>query len=90
MGASEVLFREGESLVLRKGRQDWHGWLAGALILAGLIYAWLCFTCVLRQGHIPEDDYVRMTQEIVRQSLPDDAVPAGWERSVRETREVKP
>lgn len=53
-------------MVLRKGRQDWRGWLAGALILAGLIYAWLCFTCVLRQGHIPEDDYVRMTQEIVR------------------------
>ena len=77
-------------MVLRKGRQDWHGWLASALVLAGLIYAWLCFTCVLRQGHIPEDDYVRMTQEIVRQSLPDDAVPAGWERSVRETREVKP
>lgn len=41
-------------------------------------------------GHILEEDYVRMTQEIVRQSLPDDAVPAGWERSVRETREVKP
>lgn len=84
------MFREGECMVLRKGRQDWHGWLAGALILAGLIYAWLCFTCVLRQGHIPEDDYVRMTQEIVRQSLPDDAVPAGWERSVREMREVRP
>ena len=77
-------------MVLRKGRQDWHGWLAGALVLAGLIYAWLCFTCVLRQGHIPEEDYVRMMQGIVQQSLPDDAVPAGWERSVRETREVKP
>ena len=45
---------------------------------------------MLRQGHIPEDDYVRMTQEIVRQSLPDDARPAGWERSVRDEKEVMP
>ena len=77
-------------MILRKDRNDWRGWLASALVLLGLVYAWLCFTSVLRQGHIPEDDYVRMTQEIVRQSLPDDARPAGWERSVREVKEVMP
>lgn len=56
--------------------------MASVLILFGLVYAWLCFTCVLRQGHVSEDDYVRMMQEIVEQSLPKDAVPTGWEYSV--------
>ena len=77
-------------MMLQKERPDWKGRLASVFILFGLVYAWLCFTCVLRQGHVSEDDYVRMTQEIVEQSLPKDAVSAGWERSVRETREVQP
>ena len=77
-------------MIFQRSRPDWKGRLASVLILFGLVYAWLCFRCVLRQGHVSEDDYVRMTQEIVEQSLPKDAVPAGWERSVRETREVQP
>ena len=77
-------------MIFQRSRPDWKGRLASVFILFGLVYAWLCFACVLRQGHVSEDDYVRMTQEIVEQSLPKDAVPAGWERSVRETREVQP
>lgn len=77
-------------MIFQRSRPDWKGRLASVFILFGLVYAWLCFTCILRQGHVSEDDYVRMTQEIVEQSLPKDAVPAGWERSVRETREVQP
>ena len=77
-------------MIFQMSTPAWRGRLASVLILFGLVYAWLCFTCVLRQGHVSEDDYVRMTQEIVEQSLPKDAVPAGWERSVRETREVQP
>lgn len=77
-------------MIFQKSRPDWKGRLASVFILFGLVDAWLCFTCVLRQGHVSEDDYVRMTQEIVEQSLPKDAVTAGWERSVRETREVQP
>lgn len=77
-------------MILQNNRQDWRGMFAGLIILAGLIYAWLCFTCVLRQGHVSKDDYMRMTQGIVRQRLPDDAVPAGWERSVRVVKEVTP
>ncbi|MSV24654.1 hypothetical protein FYJ78_05545 [Selenomonas sp. WCA-380-WT-3B 3/] len=77
-------------MMLQKERSDWKGGLASVFILFGFVYAWLCFTCVLRQGHVSEDDYVRMTQEIVEQSLSKEAVPAGWECSVRETREVQP
>ena len=79
-----------DGLIFQRSRTDWKGRLSSLFILYGLDYAWLCFTCVLRQGHVSEDDYVRMTQEIVEQSLPKDAVPAGWERSVRETSEVQP
>ena len=77
-------------MIFQRSRPDWKGRLASVFILFGLVYAWLCFTCVLRQGHVSEDDYVRMTQEIVEQSLPKEAVPTGWERSVRETRGVNP
>ena len=63
-------------MIFQRNRPDWKGGLASVFILFGLVYA--------------EADYVRMTQEIVEQSLPKDAVPAGWERSVRETREVQP
>ena len=77
-------------MIFQRSRPDWKGRLASVFILFGLVYAWLCFTCVLRQGHVSVDDYVRMMQVIVEQSLPKDAVPAGWERSVRETREVQP
>ncbi|MCQ1533393.1 hypothetical protein [Mitsuokella jalaludinii] len=52
-------------MIFQRSRPDWKGRLANVLILFGLVYAWLCFTCVLRQGHVSEDDYVRMTQEIV-------------------------
>lgn len=44
-------------MILQNNRQDWRGMFAGLLILAGLIYAWLCFTCVLRQGHVSKDGY---------------------------------
>lgn len=68
-------------MILQKKRQDWQGMLASLLILLGIVYAWLCFTCVLRQGHVPEDDYMRMTQEIVQQSVPEGVIPTGWEHA---------
>ena len=77
-------------MIFQRSRPDWKGRLACVFFLFGRVFAWLCFSCGLRLGHVSEDDYVRMTQEIVEQSLPKDAVPAGWERSVRETREVQP
>ena len=72
-------------MIFQRSSPDWKGRLASVLILFGLVYAWLCFTCVLRQGHVSEDDYVRLSLVSVEQSLSKDEVPAGLERSVRET-----
>lgn len=76
-------------MILQKKRQDLPGMLISFLILLGLVYAWLCFACVLRQGHVSEDDYVRMTQEIVVQSTQTDRQTAR-EHPVRQIREVAP
>ena len=43
-------------MIFQRNRPDWKGRLASVFILFGLVYAWLCFTCVLRQGHVSEDD----------------------------------
>lgn len=65
--------------MLRQYRDDLLGFSMSILILAGLVYAWLTFTCVLRQGHIPEEDYVQMTQQIVRDSVKGGPLPAAWD-----------
>lgn len=72
--------------MLERYRKDLSGIFMSLLILAGLVYSWLCFTCVLRQGHISEDDYVRMTQEIVKDSVKGGPLPAAWSH----TEEVRP
>lgn len=81
--------KEGDHMILQKKRQDLQGMVASLLILLGIVYAWLCFACVLRQGHVSEDDYVRMTQEIVVQSTQTDRQTAR-EHPVRQIREVAP
>lgn len=62
--------------MLERYRKDLPGLLMSLLVLVGLVYAWLCFTCVLRQGHVPEEDYVRMTQELVKDSVKEGPLPA--------------
>lgn len=65
--------------MLERYRKDLPGLLMSLLVLAGLVYAWLCFTCVLRQGHVSEEDYVRMTQQLVKDSVKAGPVPAAWD-----------
>lgn len=55
--------------MLEQYRKDLMGLLMSLLVLAGLVYAWLCFTRVLRRGHVPEEDYVRATQQFVKDSV---------------------
>ncbi len=65
--------------MLERYRKDVLGLFMSLLVLAGLVYAWLCFTCVLRQGHVPEEDYARMTQQLVRDSVKKGPVPTAWD-----------
>ncbi|WP_295712341.1 hypothetical protein [uncultured Mitsuokella sp.] len=73
--------------MLERYRKDLPGLLMSLLVLVGLVYAWLCFTCVLRQGHVPEEDYVRMTQELGKDSVKEGPLPAAWdyEKNLQET-----
>ncbi|WP_432748933.1 hypothetical protein NXG61_11470 [Pectinatus haikarae] len=33
-----------------------------------LFYSWLCLACIAKQNNVSQEDYARMSQEIVEQS----------------------
>ena len=40
-----------------------------AVTFASFVYSWMCMACILKQNNVSPEDYVRMSQEIVEQSL---------------------
>jgi len=40
-----------------------------AVAFVGFVYSWMCMACMLKQNDVSPEDYVRMSQEMVEQSL---------------------
>ena len=40
-----------------------------AVAFAGFVYSWMCLACIVNQSYVSPEDYARMSQEIVEQSL---------------------
>ena len=40
-----------------------------AVAFVGFVYSLMCMACIVNQNYVSPEDYVRMSQEIVEQSL---------------------
>ena len=66
------------------------GVLAMLLIFSGLVYGWNYLDAVWQREYVSKDDYVRMSQEIVQQSLLADAPCTDEACPTREGKVVNP
>jgi len=39
------------------------------MAFVGSVYSWMCLACIANQNDVSQEDYARMSQEIVKQSL---------------------
>ena len=45
--------------------------LGMSLLGIGVIYGWMCLVCISGESYVSPEDYARMSQEIVQQSIQD-------------------
>ncbi|GEM_PF-2373277 len=55
------------------------GTILGGIFLAGTVYSYMCLVCIANHNFVSEQDYARMSQEIVEQSI---AAPDQKEASI--------
>lgn len=66
------------------------GALAMLLVFSGLAYGWSSLCAVWQREYVSEEDYARMSQELVQQSLLADAPCTDEVCPAREGKVVKP
>ena len=77
-------------MIVNERKSVWLGALAMLLVFSGLVYSWSSLDAAWQREYVSEVDYVRMSQEIVQQSLLADAPCTDEVCPAREGKVVKP
>ena len=77
-------------MIVNERKSVWLGALAMLLVFSGLVYGWSSLDAAWQREYVSEGDYVRMSQEIVQQSLLVDAPCTDEAFPTREGKVVNP
>ena len=77
-------------MIVNERKSVWLGALAMLLVFSGLVYGWSSLDAAWQREYVSDEDYARMSQEIVQQSLLADAPCTDEVCPAREGKVVKP
>ena len=77
-------------MIVNERKSVWLGALVMLLVFSGLVFGWSSLCAVWQREYVSEEDYARMSQELVQQSLLADAPCTDEVCPAREGKVVNP
>ena len=77
-------------MIVNERKSVWLGALVMLLVFSGLVFGWSSLCAAWQREYVSEEDYARMSQELVQQSLLADAPCTDEVCPTREEKVVNP